>query len=181
MSDREHIVKIKEKGEDDFEKNLVLITSGTLVLSMSFIEKIAPLDHAKGVWFLIAAWSLLVTSLLLNLISHQLSVKYNNEYVRRIDLGIKIYNINNLIRNNNRCIACINNWTVGLMVSGMISLVVYCSINAYQMSKIPNEKKSELPKQSVRTEGKIKNGRQTTAIVITKPATPNPPTEDKKK
>lgn len=47
---------IKEKSEDDYEKNLVYISSGTLVLSLTFIEKIVPLQGSTVVWFLIASW-----------------------------------------------------------------------------------------------------------------------------
>jgi len=56
FKNREHLLRDKEKSEDDYEKNLMLITSGTLVLSLTFIEKVAPLQDAKGIWWLIIAW-----------------------------------------------------------------------------------------------------------------------------
>jgi hypothetical protein len=46
-SNRDLIVGIKDKSEDNFEKNLVYMTAGTLVLSLTFIEKIAPLQNVQ--------------------------------------------------------------------------------------------------------------------------------------
>lgn len=37
---RELLENIKQKCEDDFEKNITYISAGTLVLSLTFIEKI---------------------------------------------------------------------------------------------------------------------------------------------
>lgn len=53
---RELILRIKDKSEDNFEKNLIFITSGTLLLSLTFIEKIVPLANAKGIVWLIISW-----------------------------------------------------------------------------------------------------------------------------
>jgi hypothetical protein len=64
------VAEIKNKSGDDFEKNLVYITSGRLVLTLTCIEKIAALTGAACIFSLIAAWTLLAFSLLVNLISH---------------------------------------------------------------------------------------------------------------
>jgi hypothetical protein len=55
---------------ETFDKNLLFITSGTLVLSLAFIEKVVPLQGSACIGFLIASWIILTLSLLLNLISH---------------------------------------------------------------------------------------------------------------
>jgi uncharacterized membrane protein len=75
----ETLDKIKEKSEDDYEKNLVYIAAGTLVLSMTFLDKITKLDDASGVVFLILSWILLALTLLGNLVSHQLSSAFHSE------------------------------------------------------------------------------------------------------
>lgn len=178
LKNRESLVNTKEKSEDDFEKNLVLITSGTLVLSMTFIDKIAPLDHARGVVFLIIAQSLLAISLLINLLSHQISVKYSQDAVDNFDLKGDAFETNKLIEGNNRKVRKINNWTVSLMISGIISLVVYCSINAYAMSKA-NSNKSAISKNITEGGEKMKNGRQTTVLIAPKPTITKPDTTKK--
>jgi hypothetical protein len=75
----EALDKIKEKSEDDYEKNLVYIAAGTLVLSMTFLDKIIKVDDASGVVFLILSWGLLALTLLGNLVSHQLSSAFHSE------------------------------------------------------------------------------------------------------
>jgi hypothetical protein len=171
-NNRDKVQDVKDKSQDDYEKNLVLITSGTLVLSMTFIEKISPLEGASGIWFLIGAWVLLVISLLLNLYSHQLAGRYADECMENIDKGIAVDEINACIKINNKKITSLNNWTMALMISGIIALVVYCSINVYNMSKLPAGKKAEPPKEAKVRVVEMKNGRHvpvlpppTTAVI----------------
>jgi len=180
---RDMLNAIKDKSEDDFEKNLVLITSGTLVLSMTFIDKIAPLAGAKGVWWLISAWFLLIASLLLNLMSHQKASKYSMVYIYECAKGTSEEDINILIKKNNRTMTRINNWTVRLLILGIAFLVVYCSINAYRMSKIPDSKKDEAAKDLKDKVWINKYGRQTALLVVSKPTVPvdNPPADTDKK
>lgn len=171
---RDLIVRIKEKSEDDFEKNLVLITSGTLVLSMTFIDKIVPLKDARGIIALVIAWSLLACSLLVNLISHQLSSKYSREYVDDVDAGKDYVDINRKISVDNKRLGQINNWTVGLMISGIISLVVYCSINVFHMSNLGGDKGNDRLEKPYNPD--INKGRTATPLQVPKP-TPQPSTQ----
>src|ERR1700743_287269 len=71
------LARIKEKSEDDYEKNITYIAAGTLVLSLTFLEKVVNLKESDSVWFLILSWVLLSISLLGNLVSHQLSGMYH--------------------------------------------------------------------------------------------------------
>jgi len=168
-NNRDKVQDVKDKSQDDYEKNLVLITSGTLVLSMTFIEKISPLEGASGIWFLIGAWVLLVLSLLLNLYSHQLAGTYADECMENIDKGLSVDEINGCVSINNKKITSLNNWTMALMIFGIMALVVYCSINAYNMSKLPAGKKAELPKEAKVRVVEMKNGRHVPVLL--------PPTE----
>jgi len=179
---REMIQSLKEKSDDDFEKNLVLITSGTLVLSMSFIEKIVPLTNATWLWTLICSWIALVTSLLLNLISHRLASRHSLKYIYDQAKGKPPEEINNSIKADNEKMNRINDWTVGLMILGIIFLIVYCSINAYKMSSA--KKPSEVQSQNNIKQGEIfKGGRQSSLLVVPveKPKPAPTVTNDKKK
>jgi len=174
-ANRKMVQEIKNKSDDDFEKNLIYITSGTLILSLTFIEKIAPLTGALWIWFLIISWVLLAFSLLMNLISHQKSSKYSLQYIQEYGEGKCEDDINISIINNNRKISTMNNLTVGLLISGIGFLIVYCSVNAYNMSK---EKKVEIVKPSSGSD-KISNGRTTPTMEITpKPTTASTPPKD---
>lgn len=174
LKNRELIVRIKEKSEDDFEKNLVLITSGTLVLSMTFIDKIVPIRDAKGVIALVIAWSFLAFSLLVNLISHQLSSKYSRKYVDDMDSGKDYSAINREMSMDNKRLARMNNLSVGFMISGIISLVVYCSINVFRMSNLGGEKNGDRLEKPYDPD--INKGRTSTPLQIPKPV-PQPSTQ----
>ena len=63
--DREELVKMKFESDKLYEKNITYITAGTLVLSLTFVEKIISLDKSYAIWILILAWSILVLTLLL--------------------------------------------------------------------------------------------------------------------
>ena len=140
----EDLLRIKEKSEDDYEKNIIYIAAGTLVLSLTFLEKIVNLNESSAVWFLIWSWVLLSLTLLGNLVSHQLSAYYHEKYrllyadckddTTLPDLKLKKYN----------GIMLKLNWgTTGTLFLGIVMLVTFCSINAYHKTnplKIDNQK-----------------------------------------
>ncbi|MDT3404266.1 hypothetical protein [Mucilaginibacter terrae] len=147
----EALDKIKEKSEDDYEKNLVYIAAGTLVLSMTFLDKIIKVDNASGVVFLILSWGLLALTLLGNLVSHQLSSAFHSEcrllYAAcSVELPenaspdqVTIHNETEAkadarLDQCNRIMVQIN-WstTISLFV-GIAFLVTFCSINAWEAS-----------------------------------------------
>jgi len=53
------------KSEDEFEKKLLYIGAGALLLSLTLVEKILKLENSCCIWFLISGWISLVLSLLL--------------------------------------------------------------------------------------------------------------------
>lgn len=130
---QDDLLRIKEKSEDDFEKNIIYIAAGTLVLSLTFIEKIVDLGSSSGIAFLIISWILLSITLLGNLVSHQISSffheKYRSLYANCADddqlpdLKLKQYNF---------IIASFNWGTLFTLCTGIGMLVTFCSINAYQ-------------------------------------------------
>jgi hypothetical protein len=141
---QEDLLRIKEKSEDDYEKNIIYIAAGTLVLSLTFLEKIVNLSESSAVWFLIWSWILLSITLLGNLVSHQLAAYYHEKYrllyaecvddMSLPDLKLKKYN----------GIMLKLNWSTTItLFFGIAMLVTFCSINAYHKTnpKIDNNKK----------------------------------------
>lgn len=146
--------KIKEKSDDDYEKNIVYIAAGTLVLSMTFLEKIIKLETSSGVWFLITSWGLLAITLLGNLVSHQLSSRFheicidlydkcgelsgdpsdeeNATFKENLDFADKKFeSYNSTIRTLN--------WATTLsLFFGILLMVIFCSMNALN-AKTQNE------------------------------------------
>lgn len=67
---RNAVTENKSKSQDDFEKYINILASGGLVLSLTFFEKIVPLEKAIYKPFVITGMFLMVLTLLSNLYSH---------------------------------------------------------------------------------------------------------------
>ena len=142
-TDREKIQDVIDKTEDHFEEKLTYISAGALVLTLTFIEKIIPLRDAFAVIFLVIGWGLLVLSLLLNLSSHLISKYLLYKSLLELDENSDTTYLRSLylkaIRRNKR-IDCINWITVGLLILGISSIVIFASINSVQKASKQNSK-----------------------------------------
>ena len=180
---REVFIRIKEKSEDDFEKNLTYISAGTLVLSMTFIEKIVNIKDSSAIGFLITSWILLALTLLLNLISHQIASSYHDKTIEECDKQDAKLESNILLRNGK--MRLLNNFTIALLILGIFSLILYCSKNAIKMSNEKNNIGTQIPNNS--DSNNLIKGRTITIPITTStpvsqtsstPATVTPPTTD---
>jgi hypothetical protein len=127
-------VKCKEKSDDDYEKLIGYVAAGTIVLSMSFIEKIVPLKGANCLWILILAWIALAATLVLNLISHQKSSKVHQSCINDLqDESIEDDKVFDLMALKNRPIDHFNTACSVSLGLGVLALILFCSINIYTM------------------------------------------------
>jgi len=132
--------KIIDKSEDDFENKLTYITAGALGLSFAFIEKIVNIESSIYKWILISGWSFLSITLLINLVSHLLSkrVAYNLmndlEILDKDDLD-KVNDFNNKVLFKNSITEKINYFTVGFLIMGILSIVLFSAINILKDEK----------------------------------------------
>ena len=116
--------------EEDFEKNLVYLSAGSLVLSIGFIEKIVPMDNAKCIWFLIVSWFLIALTLLLNLASYLISADNGTEAREDLDNNVLDDKARyKKVKSRNKTIRKVNWTSYSLFSLGIISMIVYCSIN----------------------------------------------------
>lgn len=135
----ENIVRFKENSENDYEKNLMYITAGTLVLSITFLEKITPIEDAIYLPIIVVSWSALCLSIGLNLFSHWLTNRHAENLEKSfINENINLSEVNSRIDKNNIIMAWINGTTLTALLIGIICLVLYCSINILTMSKKVN-------------------------------------------
>ncbi len=115
--------------EDDFEKNLVYLSAGALVLSIGFIEKVVPIENVKYIGFLICSWCLIAIALMLNLASHLISAgnstKAREDLDNQIDTKIRYESV----KCRNRVVRIINWISFTIFSFGLLSLIIYCSIN----------------------------------------------------
>ncbi|MCV9934440.1 hypothetical protein OIU80_19340 [Flavobacterium sp. LS1R47] len=159
---RNAVYETKSKSQDDFEKYINLIASGGLGLTIAFFDKIVQIDIAIYLFIIVLGWFLLALTLLLNLISHFKSVKYNELTI--LEINDKEYEkvfIN--VEKRNRIINRLNGISLISLITGVLLIIIFVTINIYKMnSNKPNP--NQQPKPS--TEEKL--GRTT-------PPPPNKP------
>lgn len=127
--DRDKIQDAINESQSDFEKNLVYLSAGALTLSIGFIEKIISFDKATNKWLLITAWSLLASTLLLNLASHLISVRNSTKAREEMDSGMEYYILIERISCRNRIMRILNWISYVLFALGILLTVIFCSIN----------------------------------------------------
>lgn len=142
----------KSKSDDLFEKAITFISSGALGLTLTFHDKIVPVENSICVIIIAAGWTLLVTTLFINLISHYQSSKSIDNSIDEID-GIMDYKItystfqNNLSKRN-RQIDNLNKTSIIFLGLGLLLIIIYVSINIHYGKEKLLESKVETSKQT---------------------------------
>ena len=135
----------KSKSQDDFEKYINLLASGGLILSLTFFEKIVPLDKAIFKSFVIIRMFLMIVTLLSNLYSHYKSMIDSDCTIKEID-DEKYKEIFKNIEIRNKTINFLNRVSIWSLIIGILSLITFVTINIYNMSD-SNQKNSPAPQQ----------------------------------
>lgn len=125
------LLEHKSKSDDDFEKYITLISSGALGLTITFIDKISPLENAVFIWIIALGWTLLAITLLLNLYSHFLSSKYTSKSIDEIDDNIAFDNLKKNLNDRNKTINRYNGWSIILLFIGILCILIYVILNLY--------------------------------------------------
>jgi uncharacterized membrane protein YbhN (UPF0104 family) len=72
---KNRIHEYRKEAASQFNKQLVFLSSGGLILSVGFVKDIVDIKSASSIWLLALAWILFVISLLSNLFSYQSTMK----------------------------------------------------------------------------------------------------------
>jgi hypothetical protein len=122
-----HLKEMVVKSQETFEKQLSYISSGSLSVSIAFIKNVVgELNKSKHEGFLIAAWSLMGVTLLLNLLSQIFTSNCHNKTIDEI--SYRAYNYADaLCRYNN--IKKLNYISVGALILGIGLLLLFISLN----------------------------------------------------
>jgi hypothetical protein len=83
---RQHLVQARENASRDYDKALLTLAAGALVISIAFIHNIAP--HPKDIGFVIATWILFSVSLVSIVTSLLTSQRELLAAINRHDKGI---------------------------------------------------------------------------------------------
>lgn len=142
----------KTKSDDMFEKAITFITSGALGLTLTFHDKIVPVESAKVVYLISIGWFLLVATLFINLISHYKSSKSTDKSIDEID-GVLNYSITyegfkNNLDNRNSLIDKLNKASIVLLGIGLLLIIIYVSINIYHGKETKPDTSVQTTKQT---------------------------------
>lgn len=170
---REALQRIKDKCEDDFEKLITYICSGSLALTFTFIEKIVPFKYSISLWLLITGWVLLVWTLLINLASHYYSKHLIDKTIDDIDNDIPDLHL--IIAKRNKSINRVNISTIATLILGILLIFCFVSVNAINMSNTKKENVNPAKRD------KAQNGRSIPRIAPTSTNEPKQPNKSDKK
>jgi hypothetical protein len=126
----QELKELFQKSQDTFERQLSYISAGALALSVGFIKDIVqPIKDSHDKWMLLSGWGLLIFTLLLNLISHMLAVRYAKKGAKETE---DIENVYDPIKIDKRArrMEMINWITVGTLAGGIVFIVLYITLNA---------------------------------------------------
>ena len=119
---------------------MTFITSGALALTLTFHDKIVPVEKAKAVYLIAIGWFFLATTLFINLISHYQSSKSLNRSAEEIDrvisYSLSFENFNNNLNKRNILIDCLNKITIWLLGVGLCFVIMYVTLNIYNGKEI---------------------------------------------
>lgn len=149
---RSSIYDQQTKSHDSFEKAMTFITSGALALTLTFHDKIVPVENATAVLLIAIGWVLLAITLFVNLISHYLSSKSLNKSADEIDQVITYQltfdDFNRNLDSRNRNIDRLNKSTIWTLGIGLIAIIMYVIINIYNGKKEQSESELESSEQA---------------------------------
>lgn len=171
---RNKLYDLKSKSDDQFEKAITFITSGALGLTLTFHDKIVPFSGAICVYFIAAGWTLLVATLFINLYSHYQSSKSTDATIDDVD-DVICYKMTydgfrDKVNSRNSIINNLNKASIYLLGAGLISIIIYVSINLHYGKEKQSETTIEATEQATtqNEQSKSKRAVDTTTYIPTK-------------
>jgi large-conductance mechanosensitive channel len=137
--------KVIEKGEDDFEKQLIFIASGALGISFAFIEKIVNLNQSIYFPMLAMAWISFTVAMCVNLTSHYLSIQSNRatkeEFRKCCENKLPRDQFDLNVEKRNKKMDRFNYSSIGLVFVGLFLLIAFVTFNVVNShSKMPEKR-----------------------------------------
>lgn len=114
------LFNIRHYSSENFDKQIVFISSGALLISMGFMEKIVDISEAECKWLLVLSWVLFALSLISNLISHKTALHAVDARIEK-----KETKENKL----NSWTDGLNYFSIGNLLFGLILLIIFVSKN----------------------------------------------------
>jgi hypothetical protein len=150
---RNSVYETKSKSQDDFEKYINFLASGGLAITLAFFDKIVDPKNASFKTLIIIGWVLLVFTLLSNLISHYLSINYSQKTIDEIN-DKKYDDVFVNVGKRNKIIKLLNIFSIGTLILGIISIIVFVTLNMTSMSNNNPTPKPQTPKPLTEEKGR---------------------------
>ena len=132
---RQSLYVQKAKSDDLFEKAITFISSGALGLTLTFHDKIVPVENAIWIVLIAVGWFLLVATLFLNLVSHYKSSKSTDYTIDEIDsiidYQLSYEDFRKKLTKRNKQIDRLNLASIVLLGVGLLVIIMYVSINIH--------------------------------------------------
>lgn len=175
---KQHQIGVFSKSQDDFEKMLTLISSGGLVIALTFLDKIfqygLPINYKLLFILTIVGFA---GCLILNLISHSVAIENT---VQNIDeASRKDHNIFKNSSLRNKKISLLNNLSIVGLSIGIIFIFSFFTLNFLNMSKQINDQQQK-PKTNLPKPGTLNEQKGRTSIEPTSFIKPKKPTQNDK-
>jgi len=124
---KEELIATHHKSQETFEQQLSYISAGSLALSIGFVKDIVKdIENADYRSLLMTGWILMVITLLLNLISHLLAVKFYSKSISEIHW--RKFDSNRSDKRFKR-ITWLNWICVGTLVLGILLIIIFVNRN----------------------------------------------------
>jgi len=89
LAERQKIVEARQRAQQRTDQLVTSGAGGALVLSITFLEKIAPHPEKWTSLLLVASWGMLLIALLFNLISHFVSQRAFDDFLAAFDQSFR--------------------------------------------------------------------------------------------
>lgn len=110
------LLSIRRESEEAFDKLVVYVSGGGLVLTVGFVEKIIKITEAASKTFLLLTWIFFAASLLTVLISHRTSVySIDLEFWKKEKKSERVDKITHFL----------NNASFGCLLFAIISFIIF--------------------------------------------------------
>jgi predicted RND superfamily exporter protein len=117
---QQELKNIINKGTDDFEKYIMLVATGTTVISLNMFMNIP--DNRNCVVLFITGVILFFLSTILILIGHLISIDFNNKTLEELEKNALSQEKTD---RRNRIITRINYCSIGLILIGFIFTIIF--------------------------------------------------------
>jgi len=117
---RKKLLEIRNYSEEQFDKLIIYLSSGGLVLTVGFVNDLIEIDQSNCISLLITTWISFTLSLIINLFSHRTSLRSTDLELKEEDSKSEFWDeVTNFL-----------NWT-GLIffIIGVLSFIIYFLIN----------------------------------------------------